>query len=72
MCALAIAGASVIYVDLETTGLHDYDYIVAAGVLVGHTVHIIVTDQHRDISSLPYRVSLEDLRLALSPLGRAP
>jgi DNA polymerase I-like protein with 3'-5' exonuclease and polymerase domains len=69
MCALAIAGASVIYVDLETTGLHDYDRIVAAGILVGHDVHILFTDQHRDISSLPYQVSPEDLRLALSPLS---
>ena len=72
MCALAIAGPSVIYVDLETTGLHDHDHIVAAGVLVGHDAHIIITDQHRDISSLAYQVSLEDLRLALSPLGTRP
>ena len=72
VCALAIAGAIVIYVDLETTGLHDYDRIVAAGVLVGHNAHIIVTDQHRDISSLPYQVDLEDLRLALSPLSTRP
>ena len=69
VCALAIAGASIIYVDLETTGLHDYDCIVAAGVLVGHNAHIIVTNQHKDISSLPYQVDLEGLRLALSPLA---
>ena len=69
LCALAIAGASVIYVDLETTGLHDYDQIVAAGVLVGHTAHILFTNQHKDISSLSYRVDLEGLRLALSPLS---
>jgi DNA polymerase I-like protein with 3'-5' exonuclease and polymerase domains len=70
MCALAIAGASVVYVDLETTGLSTrYDQIVAAGVLVGHTAHIIVTGAHRDISSLAYQVDMEGLRLALSPLS---
>jgi DNA polymerase I-like protein with 3'-5' exonuclease and polymerase domains/phage FluMu protein Com len=69
VCALAIAGASVVYVDLETTGLRNYDQIVAAGILVGHAAHILLTHQHKDISSLSHRVDIEGLRLALSPLS---
>jgi DNA polymerase I-like protein with 3'-5' exonuclease and polymerase domains len=64
----ALAGAATVFVDLETTGLHRHDRIVAAGVLVDRDAHILITDEHRDLSSLAKRVRWADLRQALDPL----
>src|SRR5262249_36229273 len=53
----------------ETTGLHRHDRIVAAGVLIDRDAHILITDEHRDLSSLARRVRSADLRQALDPLA---
>jgi len=71
-CAQALAGATVVFVDLETTGLVRHDRIVAAGVLIDRDAHILITTEHCDLSGVRYQISLEDLRQALSPLGTRP
>lgn len=52
----ALAGATTVVVDLETTGLHRHDRIVAAGVLIDRDAHILITQEDRDLSSLSKRV----------------
>lgn len=59
-------------IDLETTGLGRRDRIVAVGVLVGRDAHILVTDEHRDLSSLPHRVTASVVAEALAPLSTRP
>jgi len=71
-CAQALARASVAFVDLETTGLGRHDRIVAAGILVDPDAHIMLTDEHLDLSSLTLQISQEDLQLALAPLATRP
>jgi DNA polymerase I-like protein with 3'-5' exonuclease and polymerase domains len=71
-CAQAIAGAHRVFVDLETTGLGRHDRIVAAGVLVGHHAHIMLTDQHRGISGINHQIPVEDLPVALAPFTTHP
>lgn len=45
---------------------------MAAGVLVNRDAHILVTNAHREVTSLEKRVTLEQLRRALSPLATRP
>ncbi|MHC4398747.1 MAG: DNA polymerase [Planctomycetota bacterium] len=68
-CREALAGASLAILDLETTGLGRNDRIVAAGALIGKTTHILITDEHRDLSSLRCRITAPELKKALEPLA---
>lgn len=68
-CAQALAAASLVIVDLETTGLSRYDRIVAAGILVDRDAHIIITNEHHDLSSLSLQSTFDQLRRALPPLA---
>ncbi|HEV3237482.1 MAG TPA: DNA polymerase, partial [Gemmataceae bacterium] len=64
----ALAGASTVVIDLETTGLHRHDRIVAIGVLINRDAHILLTDEHRDLSSAGKRAGLKELVQVLAPL----
>jgi DNA polymerase I-like protein with 3'-5' exonuclease and polymerase domains len=68
-CHEALAGASLAYIDLETTGLGRNDCIVAAGLLIDPTAHILITTEHRDLSSLGLRITVPELKHALEPLA---
>ncbi|MDZ4852846.1 MAG: DNA polymerase [Pirellulaceae bacterium] len=68
-CADALQVASLVIVDLETTGLHRHDQIVAAGILHERDAHVLITDAHRNVSSVGRRISFDELRVALSPLS---
>src|SRR5258706_8251404 len=68
-CRDALAAATVAVIDLETTGLHRHDSIVAAGILIERDAFVLVTDEHRELSSLPFRTSLQQLREAFAPLS---
>jgi DNA polymerase I-like protein with 3'-5' exonuclease and polymerase domains len=65
----ALEAARSAVIDLETTGLTRRDRIVAVGVLVGPDAHVLVTDEHRDLSSLPHRVTAAVAAAALAPLA---
>jgi len=67
----ALEHARSAVIDLETTGL-GRDRIVAVGVLVGRDAHILVTDEHRDLSSLPHRVTASAVAETLAPLSTRP
>lgn len=71
-CANALSSANRVVLDLETTGVRRHDTIVAAGLLCGGVAHILVTDQHRDISSVGLRMPVDCLRSALAPLAKRP
>ena len=68
-CRKALAGASLVFIDLETTGLGRNDRIVAAGILIDQTAHILITEEHCDLSSIGYRVSATELKSVLDPLA---
>ena len=40
-------------IDLETTGLGRHDRIVAVGVLADRDAHVLLTEEHRDLSGWP-------------------
>lgn len=67
-CAIALRQATTAVVDLETTGKLRHDQIVAVGVLCHRDAFILITNEHRELSSLGLRVSNDQLRAALAPL----
>lgn len=66
----ALANAAQVVLDLETTGLRRHDRIVAVGALFDRDAHILMTDEHRDVSSTRLRINHQDLRDALAPLSQ--
>jgi DNA polymerase I-like protein with 3'-5' exonuclease and polymerase domains/DNA-directed RNA polymerase subunit RPC12/RpoP len=71
-CANALQAANSVVIDLETTGVHRHDLIVAVGVQDGRNVYILITNHHRELSSIDFRVTADDVRAALLPLSTRP
>ncbi len=68
-CAEALMVADSVVLDLETTGIRRHDQIVATGLLIDRDAHILITNEHRDLSSTKIRITPESLRVALAPIG---
>jgi DNA polymerase I-like protein with 3'-5' exonuclease and polymerase domains len=68
-CLAALQRADVVILDLETSGLTRHDRIVAAGMEVDGEAYVLVTEEHRDLSSVDIRISGQQLSEALAPLA---
>ncbi len=53
--------ADSVVLDLETTGIRRHDQIVATGLLIDRDAHILITNEHRDLSSTKIRITSESL-----------